>query len=170
MPNGNLSTYLTTYKDTIKLSQRLRWVQEAAEGLQLLHSADIMHCDIEPKNFLLDENLGLRIIDFGGSSVRGSRATACPGTRFEPPHFDWNSPQTIKDDLFSFGSTIYYILTGERPYQEVPSDEVRRRYELYEFPDVSAISCGDIIERCWRGQISSAQDIADHMSRVIRPL
>lgn len=166
MPNGNLSAYLSAYKDTITLPQRLSWIKEAAEGLQLLHSAEVMHCDVEPKNFLLDASLGVRIIDFGGSSLRGSRATACPGTRFEPPNFDWNSPQTIKDDLFSLGSTIYNILTGERPYQEVPSDEVRRRYQAHEFPDVSKIPCGEMIERCWRGEICSAQEIVDYMSKI----
>jgi serine/threonine protein kinase len=167
MPNGNLGAYLGAYNDTITLTQRLRWIQEAAEGLQLLHSAEVMHCDVEPKNFLLDATLSLRIIDFGGSSLGGSRATACPGTRFEPPEFDWNSPQTIKDDLFSLGGTMYNIMTGKRPYQELPSDEVRRRYQAHEFPDVSKIPCGEMIERCWRGEISSAQEIVEYMRKTI---
>jgi serine/threonine protein kinase len=167
MPNGNLSAYLSTYNDTITLPQRLRWIQEAAEGLQLLHSANVMHCDVEPKNFLLDAALGFRVIDFGGSSLESTRATACPGTRFEPPDFDWNSLQTIKDDLFSLGSTIYNILTGERPYQEVPSDEVRRRYQAREFSDVSKIPYGEIIERCWRGEINTAQEIVDYVGKII---
>ncbi|KAF2248511.1 kinase-like protein [Trematosphaeria pertusa] len=168
MPNGNLSAYLSAHNYTLSLPQRLRWIQEAAEGLQLLHLAEVMHCDVEPKNFLLDASLGLRITDFGGSSLGGSRATACPGTRFEPPNFDWNSPQTMKDDLFSLGSTMYYILTGAPPYQEVSSEEVRRRYQAHEFPDVSKLSCGEMIERCWRGEIRSAQEIVDYMSKIIQ--
>jgi hypothetical protein len=47
----------------------------------------------------------------------------CPGTRFELPDLDWNSSQTIKDDLFTPGGTVYNIPTGERPYQELPLDE-----------------------------------------------
>ncbi|KAF1951804.1 kinase-like protein [Byssothecium circinans] len=168
MPNGNLGAYMSAHNNTITMPQRLRWMKEAAEGLQLLHSTEVMHCDVEPKNFLLDASLGLRITDFGGSSLGGSRATACPGTRFEPPNFDWTSPQTIKDDLFSLGSTMYNILTGERPYQEIPSDEVRRRYQAHAFPDVSKIPCGEVIEWCWRGEIRSAQDIVNYMSKVIQ--
>jgi serine/threonine protein kinase len=166
MPNGNLSKYLSVHNDTITLTQRLRWIHEAAEGLQLLHSAKVIHCDIEPKNFLLDGGLHLRIADFGGSSLEGSRATVCPGTRFEPPNFNWNSQQTIKDDLFSFGSAMYNIVTGERPYQEVSSDEVRRLYQSREFPTVSGIPCGEMIERCWRGETNSAQEIVDYMGKI----
>jgi hypothetical protein len=41
MPNGSLGEYLSAYNDTIFLPQRLQWIQEAAEGLQLLHSAQL---------------------------------------------------------------------------------------------------------------------------------
>jgi serine/threonine protein kinase len=68
IPNGNLSKYLSAHNDTITLTQRLCWIHEAAKGLQLLHSAKVIHSYVEPKNFLLDEALGLRIADFGGSS------------------------------------------------------------------------------------------------------
>jgi hypothetical protein len=32
---------------------------------------------------------------------------------------------------------MYNGLTGERPYEEVPKDEVAGRYELCEFPDAA---------------------------------
>ena len=72
MPNGNLQTFLIG-NDTVAETQRLQWVQEAAEGVQLLHDADVLHCDINPKNFLLDAHLGLKIANFGGSSLEGSK-------------------------------------------------------------------------------------------------
>lgn len=88
MPNGTLQDYLQAHSE-VSLTQRLQWVQEAAEGLQLVHLADIIHCDVEPKNFLLDANLGLRIADFSGSSLEGSKASACTGTRYSKSNFDW---------------------------------------------------------------------------------
>lgn len=87
MSNGCLKDYLRAHNEEISTLQRLQWIQEAAEGLQLLHSANIIHCDVEPKNFLLDADLGLRIADFSGSSLDGLQALACAGTRFEPPGF-----------------------------------------------------------------------------------
>src|SRR5437762_9967057 len=76
LPNGSLKDYLLAH-NKISMIQRLRWVGEAAEGLQLLHSANVIHCDVEPKNFLLDADLGLNIADFSGSSLEGSQASAC---------------------------------------------------------------------------------------------
>jgi hypothetical protein len=61
---------------------------------------------------------------------------------------------------------MYNILTGDRPYQEVSSDEVRRLYQSHEFPNVSWIPCGEMIERCWRGEINFAQEIIDYMGKV----
>jgi len=168
MPNGCLKDYLRAHNEEISTFQRLRWIQEAAEGLQLLHSANIMHCDVEPKNFLLDADLGLRIADFSGSSLDGSQASACAGTRFEPPGFDWRCAPTVKDDLFSLGSTIYTIITGQYPFQELPSDEVIERYKAHEFPDVTGITCGEIIDRCWRCEVDSAQDIYDFIQAEIK--
>jgi serine/threonine protein kinase len=80
MPNGCLKDYLSTYNDKIPIRQRLQWAREAAEGLQLLHSANVIHCDVEPRNFLLDAELSLKIADFSGSSLEGSQASAELGT------------------------------------------------------------------------------------------
>jgi serine/threonine protein kinase len=168
--NGCLKDYLRAHNDEISMLQRLQWIQETAEGLQLLHSANIIHCDVEPKNFLLDADLGLRIADFSGSSLDGLQASACAGTRFEPPSFDWRCAPTVKDDLFSFGSTIYTIITGQYPFQELPSDEVVERYKAHEFADVTAITCGEIINRCWHCQVESAQEIYDFIQAEIQLL
>lgn len=168
MPNGSLGDYLRAHAHDGEISTRqcLQWIQEAAEGLQLLHSANIIHSDVEPKNFLLDGDLGLRIADFSGSSLDGSQASACVGTRFEPPTF--NLHPTVRDDLFSFGSTMYTIITGQYPFQELPSDEVVERYKAHEFPDVTGIMCGEIIDQCWRGEVDSAQQIYDFVEAKIK--
>lgn len=76
----------------------------------------------------------------------------------------------MKDDLFSFGSTIYTIITGQYPFQELPSDEVAERYKAHEFADVTAITCGEIINRCWRCEVESAQEIYDFIQAEIKLL
>ena len=166
MPHGCLKDYLSTYNDKIPTRQRLQWVREAAEGLQLLHSANVIHCDVEPRNFLLDAELSLKIADFSGSSLEGSQASACVGTRFLPPDFNWCSLPTVQQDLYSFGSTIYNIMTGKPPFQELPSDKVRELYKGYQFPDVTGLLCGEIIERCWRCEIASAQEISKFIQTI----
>jgi serine/threonine protein kinase len=159
MPNGALKEYLYEHKDTICTKQRLQWAREAAEGLQQLHLANVIHCDVEPKNFLLDSSLSLKIADFSGSSLDGSQATACTGTRFLQPDFNWRSPPTVQQDLYSLGSTIYNIMTGQPHFQELPSDEVEQLYEANTFPALTDVLCGEIIQRCWCKEVASAQEI-----------
>lgn len=61
--------------------QRLQWVRDAAEGLHFLHPANVIHCDVEPRNFLLDAELSLRIADFSGSSLEGFASISMPGDK-----------------------------------------------------------------------------------------
>lgn len=81
MPNGNLRDYVEKHGHNISISQRQKWATEAAEGVELLHSHGVLQGDVGPHNLLLDNDLGLRICDFGGSSLDGSRATVAPGVR-----------------------------------------------------------------------------------------
>ena len=162
MPNGNLQTFLLK-NDTVTETQRLRWVQEAAEGIQLLHDAGVLHCDINPKNFLLDARLGLKIADFGGSSLAGSKPSACSGQRFSLPDKCWRDPPTVHDDLFALGTTIYFIMTCQLPFPGLSDEEVEENYRNHKFPDVSKIVCGQLIQQCWTSQIASAQEIYETM-------
>lgn len=41
-------------------------------------------------------------------------------------------------DLFALGSRIYHIVTGVRPYDTVPGDEVEARFQRGEFTGLSA--------------------------------
>jgi hypothetical protein len=61
---------------------------------------------------------------------------------------DFNNP-------FSFGSTIYNIMTAQALYQELPSNEVKALHEANEFPDVMKIPCGEIIKQCWHYKVAS---------------
>jgi len=166
-PNGSLKDFLRAQNDKIPVTQRLHWVQDAAEGLQLLHEASVIHCDVEPRNFLLDANLGIKIADFGGSSLQGSQPSAYAGARFLPPNFDWRRQPTIQDDLFGLGSTIYFIMTGQYPFAELDSDEVEANYRASKFPDLEGITCGDIIKQCWSSEIGSAQAICELIQAII---
>jgi len=165
MSNGSLKDYLCEHNHTISMKQRLLWACQAAEGLHVLHSKGVIHCDMKPGNFLLDADLGLKIADFGGSSFNGSWSSACEGTRFWLPR-DYREPSTIRSDLFALGSTIYEIMTGMSPYGDLSSKEVQHLFKVQEFPDVTGITCGECIQRCWRGEVDSAQEVQELIEAV----
>lgn len=130
LSNGDLCEYFRQHEKDITMDLRLRWAKQAAEGVRLLHSNGIIHCDISPRNFLLDTDLNLKITDFGGSSLSGSEPSAVAETRFRYPEPDWDAPPSLKDDIFSLGSLLYFIMTGSYPYADRCSDEVERFYMI----------------------------------------
>ncbi|KAL3420291.1 hypothetical protein PVAG01_08790 [Phlyctema vagabunda] len=159
MPNGTVEQYVSSHHHQIFVARRLRWITQAAEGLHLLRSKGVIHCDVGPYNLLLDTDLSLKIVDFSGSSLHGSRAMVCPGTRYTAPDPDWKpgkSP-TVGEDFFSLGSTIYYIVTGRAPFDELPDEEVEGKYLAGEFPDLAGVLCGEVIRICWQQEAHLAQ-------------
>lgn len=161
MANGSLREYLRANFKSISLHQRLIWAKQAADAVHVLHSADVIHCDVSPRNFLLGDDLDLRIADFGGSSLQGSKASACAPVRYTKPGLDWRAPPMIEDDIFSLGSMIYLLVTGQPPFHDLSSAEVESRFAARSFPDATGLPCGHVIRTCWARSMASAQAVAD---------
>lgn len=166
MKNGDLKTYLQA-QNSIPISLKLKWAYQISQAVSLLHSNGIIHCDIKPRNLLLDATLNIKIIDFSGSSLDGSKPASGEGTRFYLPRH-WRDQPTVATDLFALGSTLYEVFQGTSPYEEVPSDQVEKLFKRKEFPDVSAIPCGQIIKQCWLTQVYSTEHVQAFIRDVIR--
>ncbi|CAH0022712.1 unnamed protein product [Clonostachys rhizophaga] len=81
--NGDLDTYLKNHCDT-DAGTRQKWALQAAQALRALHCAQVIHQDVTPRYFLLDDSLDLRICDFAGSSFPGhTSSTGAPGSRYQ---------------------------------------------------------------------------------------
>lgn len=163
--NGDLKTYLSAH-DSISTSLKLKWAYQVAEAVDLLHTNGVIHCDIKPRNFLLDAALDIKIIDFSGSSLDGSKPASGEGTRFFLPRH-WRDHPTVTTDLFALGSTLYEIFQGISPYEETPSDEVEKLFMQKEFPDVSGVLCGQIIKQCWLSQVGSVALVQAALRNII---
>lgn len=144
--------------DSVSTSLKLKWAYQVAEAVDLLHRNGTIDCNIKPRNLLLDTAFDIKIIDFSGSSLDGSKPASGEGTRFFLPRH-WREQPTVATDLFALGSTLYEITQGTSPYEELPSNEVERFFTQKEFPDISGIVCGQIIKQCWLSQIDSAADV-----------
>jgi serine/threonine protein kinase len=127
-----------------------------AEGLEYLHSKSIVHYDFKPKNILLDSNLEVRVAVFGCFSIFGSTPTGGAGFRYTPPQ---EGIEGIQCDIFALGSTIYTIMTGHDPFDDVSSSKVPDLFRNKTFPDVSDIQLGEVIQACWTGAFKSAHEV-----------
>lgn len=183
MQNGNLKSFINSQQCSTR--DKIRWIQQAGDAIQVscttdldllpvlslaqfLHSREVIHCDIKPDNFLLDQNLDLKICDFAGSSLRGSKALVCGSTRFWRPTLP-QTPCEAQDDIFALGSTIYTILTGNEPFGDLESADVEIRFSSAEFPDTSNLPFDEAMQSCWGGQ-ASIQQVCDLIETTARQM
>jgi serine/threonine protein kinase len=157
--NGDIYSYMSKREHaTISPQLRNKWIIQAAEALEFIHLEDVVHCDIHPKNFLLDNELDVQLCDFAGSLFGSLDGGAMESTRFFLPR-DWRDPPNTRSDLFAFGSVMYYITTGREPYADLPDEEVTTRFGLGVFPDIEELEFGSIIKGCWAGEFKSSEDM-----------
>ncbi|KAI3390717.1 hypothetical protein diail_8796 [Diaporthe ilicicola] len=168
MSNGNLRTMIEA-KAEITLLQRLRWAVEAAEAVVLLHSHGVIHADIKPENMLLDDRLGLRIIDLSGASIDGKPPLSLESTRFYLPRSMRDKmPCSTTTDIFALGSSIYQIVTRKQPYEDLDDAEVEARFARKEFPPLEGVACEGVIKKCWLCGFESAQAVLEAFKAEMR--
>ncbi|KND87662.1 3-phosphoinositide-dependent protein kinase 1 [Tolypocladium ophioglossoides CBS 100239] len=175
MDNGSLEAYVGKIAEAttgdrvvnhVPAQVRRRWVVQAARALTVIHAAEVIHCDITPRNFLLNAQLDLHIADFAGCSISGSAPLIAPGSRYQPPGWTWNRKATESDDVFALGSVLYFIMVGTEPYADLEEEEVHHLFQRAEFPNVDQLACGRIIQGCWDGNLSTAEEVVDALNGV----
>ncbi|XXG46272.1 hypothetical protein AAC387_Pa02g1156 [Persea americana] len=114
-------------------NQRMQIALGIARGLVYLHeecSTQIIHCDINPQNILLDESFTPRISGFGLAKLMKAdqtrSITSIRGTRgYVSPEWFKNMPITTKVDVYSFGVLLLEILCCRRNIEADLENEER---------------------------------------------
>ena len=85
-------------------------VSKAIEGL---HKAGYVHCDLKPNNVLVNQTGQVKVIDLGQTCKFGTIKSRIQGTPdYISPEQVRCEPVTGKTDVYNFGATLYWTLTG----------------------------------------------------------
>ncbi|KAG6027376.1 hypothetical protein E4U40_001561 [Claviceps sp. LM458 group G5] len=142
---------------------RLQWMLQAAEALDHIHKAGIVHGDLTTINMFLDKDLNLKIGDFAGSSI-DSNEFLCAVTE---SHLHPTDPNSEQGDIFAYGSAMYEIFTSERPYAALSDEEIAEKFQSNLFPDTSHLGpVGRIIRNCWQGGYANVEAIVQDIKRL----
>lgn len=133
----------------LSLEAKVRLLVQAAEGLHAAHREGLLHRDVKPSNILVDRTpdgeLRALVTDFGlaveFANAADSAADAIAGTpQYIAPErlatqSDSGPPTTVdrRSDIYSFGITMYRLLTGQLPFSGQNTLEILNQ-AVYEAP------------------------------------
>jgi serine/threonine-protein kinase len=106
---------------TLSLGDVLLVLRLVATGLNAMHQAGFVHCDIKPNNILIGKAGAIKIIDLGQSCPIGTIKSRIQGTP------DYIAPEQVRrrtlgprTDIFNLGATMYWALTGKNVPTLIP--------------------------------------------------
>ncbi len=117
--NGLSLSYIVDNNGPIDGEIALKYFNDICDGLDAIHSMNLVHRDICPNNIMIDNNGRAVIVDFGISrehKFNKNADTQILGTQgyASPEQFGFNQTDN-KSDIYSFGVLINYVLTGQMP-------------------------------------------------------
>jgi serine/threonine protein kinase len=137
------------------LSLKLRWVQQLVDAVRFIHSRGVFHGDMSCNNVFLDDNFDVKLGDFAGSAIDDLPPLVCYETSHELPGKDIST----ETELFALGSTIYEVMTGSKPYEDLPEHEVAAAFSEGRYPNLESVSAfKNTIMKCWTQKYATAEE------------
>jgi tetratricopeptide (TPR) repeat protein len=109
-------------RGSITVDEALDITGQIAAGLAKAHGREIVHRDMKPSNVLLSEDGHAVIIDFGLAKLSGKTRLTKEGSTlgtaaFMSPEQAQGMEVDHRSDIFSVGTMLYEMLTGELPFK-----------------------------------------------------
>lgn len=106
----------------LKESEARRFFQQIISGVDYCHRHMVVHRDLKPENLLLDQNLNVKIADFGLSNMMRDGEflrTSCGSPNYAAPEVIcgklYAGPEV---DIWSCGVILYALLCGTLPFDD----------------------------------------------------
>ena len=170
---GSLTQYIKNHREPTD-ALKARWIGSVAFTICYVHRCRITVDDIALRNFLIDDQLAIKLIDFGLSTLQ---------------HLDrMMEILATKADIFRVGFIIYSIATwkiydynkfedgkeGSSSREGGPvqgSSEHETHWSRAEsLPSVDHCICGNIIDKCWIGGYNNMDQVCDDVQRELGTL
>ena len=155
----------------IPLRKLTEYAQQIVSGLSAAHERGIVHRDLKPENIFITNDDRVKILDFGLAKLRepeGGPTSSEDATRkaltnpgvvmgtvgYMSPEQVRAQPTDHRSDIFSFGSILHEMITGQRAFQRETMAETMSAVMNEEPDDVTKSNPGvnssleRIVRRC----------------------
>ncbi len=145
------------------------YAAQILDTIEYMHSRGVIHRDLKPENLLLDENMHIKVTDFGTAKLLPERKDANGRVEFEPDATsaenransfvgtaEYVSPELLTDknackasDLWAFGCIVHQLLAGRPPFKAGNDYQTFQKIVNldYEFPRGFPELARDLVER-----------------------
>ncbi len=117
----NLAEYVREQGGPLPWRSALKVIRLVAKGLGAVHAQNLVHRDLKPANVMLSRDSRVLLMDFGLVRDEARSDLTHTGAILGTPSF--MSPEQCRgervdrrSDLFSLGSTLYFLLTARLPF------------------------------------------------------
>ena len=107
----------------VALKRAVKFAVDIATGMAVAHQAGIVHRDLKPANVLIDNDLLLKIVDFGVAAAQTQGDTQLTKTGYVIGSPKYMAPEQIlgkkvdeRADIYSLGVIMYEMFSGIPPY------------------------------------------------------
>lgn len=119
LADSSLSTFLFKTNTVIVPSLQKEIACSIANGLYYLHEFQLVYGDLKPDNILLvhnkeKNNFVAKLSDFGTCKFDTEQGSYCGTPTYSAPEVLQKIAQTSKSDIYSFGVTLFEIVTKNR--------------------------------------------------------
>jgi tRNA A-37 threonylcarbamoyl transferase component Bud32 len=143
------------------------WGLQLTDILQYIHSLNppVIHKDITPDNLVLSNGSQIVLIDFGAANeFLGTATGTLVGKQAYISPEQFKGKAVVQSDIYAFGATLFFLLTGEDPEPLSQSRPGRLKSGLSEALD-------DLIADCtnfdWQKRPASAAEVHDRLSALL---
>ncbi|XP_031710725.1 serine/threonine-protein kinase PLK3 [Anarrhichthys ocellatus] len=115
------------------------YLRQIISGLKYIHSRGILHRDLKLGNFFVNENMDLRLGDFGLAAkletVEMRKKTICGTPNYLAPEVLNRQGHGTESDVWSLGCVMYTLMCGNPPFETLDLKETYKcikdvRYNL----------------------------------------
>jgi serine/threonine-protein kinase len=117
----------TTLEEKLKsgalpVQDAIDYASQVLSALGYAHAQGVIHRDIKPANMMLTPENVVKLMDFGIAKSKTDRKLTMTGTTmgslyYMPPEQVQGLALDHRSDLYSFGVSLYEMVTGSRPFK-----------------------------------------------------